>query len=132
MTGKSAHRDVALWRYERPSRGYFGLHLRAQSHAARTRLKDRLGALTPKTTHLLRLGTLPPDTHPWPRIAFPDALITLGPKPAPEAASLSLAIQADQLSDLLTLLDTVAPHEEASVTVETDEGAMPLWVWWDA
>ncbi len=132
MTGKSAHRDVALWRYERPSRGYFGLHLRAQSPSARTRLKDRLAALTPKTPHLLRFGTLPPDTQPWPRIAFPDALIILGSEPPTEAASLSFAIEADQLADLMTLLETVAPHEESCVTVQASDGAMPLWVWWDA
>lgn len=130
MTGKSAHRDVALWRYERPSRGYFGLHLRAQSAGARQRLKDRLASLSPNTPHLLRFGPLPPDSQPWPRTSLSETLITLGTNRPPETNAI--AIEADQMADLLRLLDTVAPHEEASVTVETETGAMPLWVWWDA
>jgi|GEM_PF-5789514 len=132
MTGKSAHRDVALWRYERPSRGYFGLHLRAASPEARARLKDRLASLTPGTPHLLRFGAQRPDTLPWTRQAFDDLLVTVGQAPIQDDGSFSVTLTPDQHQNLLSLLDTVAPHEEASVTVDTAEGAMPLWVWWDA
>ena len=131
MTAKSAHRDVALWRYERPSRGYFGLHLCAQSPNARARLRNRLAGLTPGVPHLLRLGGKIADSMPWKRIQFGDLLVSVGAPSHDSEASLSIGIAADQLQDLITLLDTVAPHQEASITVETPDGASPLWVWWD-
>ena len=131
MTEKSAHRDVALWQYERPSRGFFGFHLRAQTEGARLRLRDRLAGLTPGTPYLFRLGGKIADTRPWTRTMFGDLLVTLGGPPADGVAELSIAIAADQHQDLVGLLGTVAPDGEASVIVETSAGAAPLWVWWD-
>lgn len=131
MTTKSAHRDVALWQYERPSRGYFGFHLRARTEGARLRLRDRLAAMMPRTPHLFRLGGTIADTQPWTRTMFGDLLMTVGGPPADGAAGLSIGIASDQHEILIGLLGSVAPHGEASVIVETAAGAAPLWVWWD-
>lgn len=134
MTAKSAHRDVALWRYERPSAGYRGLHLRARDSVAHRRLRDRLAVLSPGDTHLLRLReTL--DDWPldgrWPATACPDALLVVGNGPTPpETDTLLLAISADEHSRLIVGMDDVSVHAERSYRVGTPEGLDSLWLWW--
>jgi len=131
VTEQSAHRDAALWSYERPSRGYFGYHLRAANAEARLRLRQRLAPLRLGDAHRLRFGGRIEDPLPWSRVLHPDVLFTIGTSAGRADVALSLAIEPDDLRDLLGLLDGVAPDQEASVTVETDDGARPLWIWWD-
>ena len=131
MTEQSAHRDVALWSYERPSRGYFGYHLRAATADARLRLRQRLAALGPGETHRLRFGGRIENPLPWPQILHTDVVVTSGGHPAAVPNVLSLAIAPSDLRDLVGLLDGIPTDQEASVTVETAEGARPLWIWWD-
>lgn len=134
MSPKSAHRDVALWRYDRPSRGYFGYHLRARNAEARARFRDRLAEMKKGETHLFRLGADISDNlaSPWPRVPYSEVHVTLGPRPATVDSGLALALEPGEHAGLLDLLDRIAVHEESSVTVETGLGAAPLWVWWDA
>lgn len=133
MSEKSAHRGVGLWSYERPSRSYFGFHLRARTSDARNRFRDRLAALEPGVPHLFRLGRDIADCSgaSWPQTIYGEVMITSGEKPEP-GGDLALALEPTELKSLIKLLDSVAPEREASVTVQGPAGSYPLWVWWDA
>lgn len=133
MSRKSAHRDVMLWSYAQPSRGYFGYHLRARSAEARFRFRARIEALVPGAPHLLHLGHGVPDCAgaAWPRIAHAEVVVSLGGPPA-AGGELALALDPAGRRGLAELLGSVEPGSEASVTVETPHGSAPLWVWWDA
>ena len=130
---KSAHPDVALWSYERPSRGYFGYHLQARTRAARQRLHQKIATLTQSEPLLLRFGTLldDPVTAGWARTEYPYLALVKGDVPV-KADGVQLAIPEESLSLLLSLLARIEVQAEGSVNVVTPSAHVPLWVWWDA
>jgi hypothetical protein len=130
---KSAHPDVALWSYERPSRGYFGYHLRARSHAVRRRLHQKLTSLTLTEPLLLRFGAQldDPVTAGWARTDYTYLSLARGDVPV-KAEGVQLAIPEESWPLLLSLLEDVEVQAEGSVNVVTPSAHVPLWVWWDA
>ena len=129
---KSAHPDVALWSYERPSRGYFGYHLRARTQEARYKLHQKLMALPPASPIVLRLGATLEDVvgARWVRTNYGFVILSRGDAPA-QSDGLSIVIQEDSWPIFLSLLEQVDVQNEGSVDVITPEGHKPLWVWWD-
>lgn len=131
---KSAHPDVALWSYERPSRGYFGYHLRARTQAAREKLRLKLTSLEPGAPMLLRFGAdLGGDVvnAGWPRTDYTYLTLVRGKEPL-TADEFGFAIPDDSWPVLMSLLERVDAQDEDSVNVVTANGHVPLWVWWDA
>lgn len=130
---KSAHPDVSLWTYERPSRGYFGFHLRARTSDARQKLHQRLTTLAPAEPIVLRFGAKLEDVvdAKWTRTDYGFLALVRGGTPAPTDEQ-SIAIPDDSWPVFLSLLDQVEVHNEGSVDVITQDAHMPLWVWWDA
>lgn len=133
---KSAHPDVALWSYERPSRGYFGYHLRARTQAARAKLRLKLTSLVPDEPMLLRFGAdLGADVvnAGWPRTDYTYLTLVRSDGEGPlKADELGFAIPNESWPVLMSLLERVGVEEEDSVNVVTANGHVPLWVWWDA
>ena len=130
---KSAHPDVSFWSYERPSRGYFGYHLRAKSHANRDKLRQRLAGLDPSEPIVLRFGAKLDDVvnAGWTRTDYGFLTLVRGETPA-QSDNLSIAIPDDSWSLFLSLLEQVQVQDEGSVNVVTLGRHMPRWVWWDA
>jgi hypothetical protein len=135
VTGTSAHRDVALWRYERPSRGYRGFHLQAQDPSARRGFRRRLAGLAFGEVHRFRLReTLSgwPREGQWPAAGYTELLLTVGrAQEAAETSGVSLSIEASERDRLIAGLDAVSFHDERSFEVETTGGSGTLWLWWD-
>ncbi|NNE87317.1 MAG: hypothetical protein HKN27_04515 [Silicimonas sp.] len=130
---KSAHPDVSLWSYDRPSRGYFGYHLRAGSYVAREKLCQKLTDLNPSDSIVLRFGATLGDVVKagWTRTDYGFVTLVRDDTPA-QSDQLSIAIPDDSWPVFLALLEQVEVHDEGSVNVVTPNGHMPLWVWWDA
>ena len=131
---KSAHPDISLWSYEKPSRGYFGYHLRARTQAARQKLRLKLTSLLPAEPMLLRFGAdLGGDVvnAGWARTDYTYLTLARGEEPQ-SGEGIGLSVPNDSWPVLLSLLERVGPQEEDSVNVVSANGHMPLWVWWDA
>lgn len=130
---KSAHPDVALWSYERPSRGYFGYHLRARSRVSREKLREKLTVLAPLDAITLRLGAELDDVlnAGWTRAEYGFLTLMRGDTPVP-SDGLSIAIPEESWPVFLALLTQILDQNEGSVNVVTQNGHFPLWVWWDA
>ena len=130
---KSAHPDVALWSYERPSRGYFGYHLRARTQAAREKLCQKLVGLGPSEPIVLRFGAQLEDVVAtgWVRSEYGFLTLVRGESIA-EGEGLNIAVPNESWSPLLSMLAQTEVKDEGSVNVITPNGHVPLWVWWDA
>lgn len=133
---QSAHRETSLWRYERPTKGHDGLHLRARYHETRLALHDRLVALQPCEPHLFKFGAKEAvsfsDLHRK-REVYVSAIGAFGAATPHQMDGHTIrpSIPDGSRTDLLSLLTSVAPDEEDSVAVEADGRATCLFVWWD-
>lgn len=129
---KSAHPDVALWSYERPSRGYFGYHLRGKSRAAREKLRQKLVGLGPSDSIVLRFGARFDDVinAGWTRTEYGFLTLARGETPA-DRDGISIAVPDESWLPLLSLLAQGEVRDEGSVNVVAPGGHVPLWVWWD-
>ena len=130
---KSSHMDVAFWSYERPSRGYFGYHLRARTRTVREKLCQKLKSMPSGETHLLRFGADLDDVvnAGWSRTTHTYLTLSRGNDPM-GGEGVALAIPKDSWSLLMELLEQVQVQAEGSVNVVGADGHVPLWIWWDA
>ncbi|CAN0599549.1 unnamed protein product [Ectocarpus sp. 12 AP-2014] len=131
---KTVHTDIALWSYERPSRGYFGYHLRPKSSLARKKLYQKLYTTQRSEPLLLRFGAQldDPISAGWSRTAYDYLALMRGDVPARFEDGVQLAIPEDSWGLLLSLLARSDAQEEDSVNVITPSGHVPLWIWSDA
>ena len=132
---KSAHRDIALWRFDSPIRSLWGLHMRADSPEARRVLAEKLITVPQGQTHHLHFGTvlttddlgLPPQE----KLHITDIVLQRGdhlPDPGPPSR---LTLTDDAWMGLIDMLANVEKGAESSVEVLTPSGHQPLWLWWD-
>jgi hypothetical protein len=130
---KSAHPDVSFWSYERPSRGYFGYHLRARTKSARHALCQRLSTLGQGDAIVLRFGATLEDVigARWTRSEYGFVTLSRSETPA-RSENLSIAVPEEGWPVLLHFLSQVDVHDEGSVDVIAQDAHVPLWVWWDA
>ena len=133
---KSAHRDVALWRFEAPVRSLWGLHMRARTAEARASLADKLVAMQPGDSHHLHLGSDPQTADialaPKTLTAFTDVTLMRSDTLPQADTGLTIGLDDESWAGLIHMLETVTPEGESSVGVATPSGHEPLWLWWDA
>ena len=131
---EAVHSDVALWSYERPSRGYFGYHLRPASSLARKKLYQKLYSAKTADAVLLRFGAQinDPINAGWHRTEYDCLALSRTDVPPASDEGVRLAIPKDSWVLFLSLLARSDAQAEDSVNVITPTGHVPLWVWWDA
>ena len=132
---KSAHRDIALWRFESPVRSLWGLHLRAETPEARQRLAEKLMAVPQGGQHHLHLGgAIPTDDlglPPQEKLPIPDIRLARGGALPDNGPPPLVTLGDDAWMGLIDMLVTVEKGGESSVEVLTSSGHQPLWLWWD-
>ena len=132
---KSAHRDIALWRFDSAIRSLWGLHMRARGPDARQTLADKLATVAPGDAHHLHFGAAiaTDDLGHGQTACVPlsDVTFLRAPSLPATADARSIALDEDAWLGLIELLGSIEPGAESSVEVQTVGGHQPLWLWWD-